>query len=443
MICFVFQPSRDGKKSRVWSGRVRLDQWPIAKTYALGVSDKRVAQQKLATLVRELEREAAGISVPRVAREAMQRPLSDHIAAFLVDLQGKRRAHGTFKRYRTLLRVLEDRIGWASIRDIDPISFSTWRAGSGLAAKYLNNILGAALTFCTWLERRSFVTVNPLRHVEKIPNENVGCYRRALSEVEVGKLLSAAPPSRAWVYLTILYTGLRRHELNLLTWGHFHLDAVQPFVELPANITKNRKADRQPLRSEVVAALRSRMPDNSMPFEWVFRGKVPSPAKLRRDLRAAGIPAVDDRGRVVDVHALRTTFCTLLSVAGVAPRVAMELMRHSDLKLTMRIYTDAGQLPLAADVQRLPSFALPKHDAQIDAQIHSQTAVAGGVAESQRVASGLELANQQAAEIVAFSPAQSSPVASGEDLKMVGAVRFEPVEGGSQRSAVQDEKQTV
>ena len=31
-------------------------------------------------------------------------------------------------------------------------------------------------------------------------------------------------------------------------------------------------------------------------------------------------------------------------------------MRHSDLKLTMKIYTDVSQLPLAACVGTLPSF---------------------------------------------------------------------------------------
>jgi site-specific recombinase XerD len=29
-------------------------------------------------------------------------------------------------------------------------------------------------------------------------------------------------------------------------------------------------------------------------------------------------------------------------------RVAQELMRHSDMKLTMKLYTDAKQLPVAA-----------------------------------------------------------------------------------------------
>ena len=63
---------------------------------------------------------------------------------------------------------------------------------------------------------------------------------------------------------------------------------------------------------------------------------------LDRDLVAAGIARRvkwpgkwkidkrDERGRTVDVHALRHTFGTLLSKGGVTPRTAQAAMRHSD-----------------------------------------------------------------------------------------------------------------
>lgn len=57
---------------------------------------------------------------------------------------------------------------------------------------------------------------------------------------------------------------------------------------------------------------------------------------LRKDLRACGIDPVDEEGRVRDFHALSHTFCTLLQKADVAPRIAMHLMRHRDLSLTMK-----------------------------------------------------------------------------------------------------------
>jgi hypothetical protein len=43
-----------------------------------------------------------------------------------------------------------------------------------------------------------------------------------------------------------------------------------------------------------------------------------------------------------------------LVLSGAHPRIAQELMRHSDLKLTMKLYTDAGQLPVGAALARLP-----------------------------------------------------------------------------------------
>jgi integrase len=49
---------------------------------------------------------------------------------------------------------------------------------------------------------------------------------------------------------------------------------------------------------------------------------------LNRDLKLAGIPKRDDRGRSLDVHALRHTFGTLMSKGGVSPRTAKENTRR-------------------------------------------------------------------------------------------------------------------
>ncbi len=78
---------------------------------------------------------------------------------------------------------------------------------------------------------------------------------------------------------------------------------------------------------------------------------------LNRDLAAAGISKVDDRGRTVDVHALRHTFGTLLSKGGVAPRTAQQAMRHSDIRLTMKTYTDPRLLDVAGAVESLPALS--------------------------------------------------------------------------------------
>jgi integrase len=81
--------------------------------------------------------------------------------------------------------------------------------------------------------------------------------------------------------------------------------------------------------------------------------------RFNADCRRAGIPKRDEEGRTLDIHSLRTTFATMLSRSGVTPRVAMELMRHSRIDLTMKVYTDPRLLPLSAAVEAMPSV-VPK-----------------------------------------------------------------------------------
>ncbi|MFN7021692.1 MAG: tyrosine-type recombinase/integrase [Phycisphaerales bacterium] len=68
----------------------------------------------------------------------------------------------------------------------------------------------------------------------------------------------------------------------------------------------------------------------------------------------------DDRGRTIDVHALRHTFGTHLSKAGVPLRTAQAAMRHSDPSLTANVYTDPKLLDVAGAVACLPDLPLGK-----------------------------------------------------------------------------------
>ena len=79
---------------------------------------------------------------------------------------------------------------------------------------------------------------------------------------------------------------------------------------------------------------------------------------LDRDLLATGIDKRDERGRTIDVHALRTSFGTLLSKGGVAPRTAQAAMRHSKIDLTMGVYTDPKLLDEYGALDSLPSLDL-------------------------------------------------------------------------------------
>ena len=77
---------------------------------------------------------------------------------------------------------------------------------------------------------------------------------------------------------------------------------------------------------------------------------------LRLDLQAAGIPYRDDEGRVCDFHSLRHSYITLLERSGAHPKVAQELARHSDIRLTMQVYTHTRLHDLAGAVEDLPAL---------------------------------------------------------------------------------------
>jgi integrase len=411
---------RDG--TRRYFGRLKL---PGEQTYtriALGYTDKHVAQQKMTEIVRERERETVGLSVPRSDKEWAQKTLAEQLAAFLVRVKSRGRSPRTVDTYRKTLTALFTRCGWRRFTDVSERSFCEWKTESGLKPKTLNCILGTANTFFSWLEKQAQGLVHPLRKVEKLPNDEAGMYRRALSEDEIRTLLSVAPPSRAWIYLVIIYTGLRRKEMNGLTWADLTLDGSNPCIRLSAKITKNRKQSRLELRRELVEELVKHKPSNIRPSAPVFRGKVPSVASLKKDLAAAGIPFFDEAGRRIDIHGMRTTFGTLLSCSEVAPQFTKEMMRHSDMRLTQRYYNDRDQLPLAEALGKLPSFRLPNPGAQGSTQTSTQEAVAEGYIESLLAEAEEILRSTEVVEGDALRRTEPHPAA---DSKRIGAARFE------------------
>jgi integrase len=191
--------------------------------------------------------------------------------------------------------------------------------------------------------------------------------QRLANRPEVTAELQFQGRQRALMYRILLTTGLRRGELLSLTIGQLALDDPQPYAELLARDEKAGRGAMIPLRADVVAEIRGYLADlqrrdgcKLLPLgEKLFEVTPGSVTGMfDRDRAAAGIAKRDERGRVVDVHALRHTFGTHLAKAGVAPRVAMAAMRHSTIALTMNVYTDPALLDVGAAVDSLPAFAV-------------------------------------------------------------------------------------
>jgi hypothetical protein len=230
------------------------------------------------------------------------------------------------------------------------------------------------------------------------------------------------------IYKTLVLTGLRKGELASITVGQVDLDAPTPSLVLEAADEKNREGSTIPLRADLAADLREWLADKATALQEAARAtpavrfdskhqkrgernqgdstgsegqsclpltRLPAdmllftvPAALvrilDRDLVAAGIAhrvevspgkwkidKRDERGRTVDVHALRHTFGTLLSAAGVAPRTAQAAMRHSTIDLTMNVYTDPKLLDVAGAMEALPALPLVGREASEAAAVRA------------------------------------------------------------------------
>lgn len=133
------------------------------------------------------------------------------------------------------------------------------------------------------------------------------------------------------------------------------MDAVTPFVKVRAATTKNGKSADMRLLPELAVVLRELKGNAAQDDAQVFQ-RVPRIERFRRDLKNADIAFRDAFGRSTDFHSLRKTFGTNLVRAGVPSRVAKALVRHSDRRLTDKIYTDENLLGTWAAFDTLPNY---------------------------------------------------------------------------------------
>jgi integrase len=348
-------------------------------------------------------------------------PIEDHFVAYLTHLEVKAacKEHRS-ERGRQLRRIARE-CGFQRLADMTRTTLENWptlQARNGMGSRTRNSYLTSALAFCNWCAEPTVArpTHNPLNGIPKA-NEQADQrrQRRAMTEEELLRLLAVARErpllealtvrkgprkgeryanvrpevrerldflgrERALIYKELVLTGLRKGELASLTVAHLRLEDTVPCLTLDAAAEKNREGNDIPLRDDLAADLRDWLAAKLDRLQAEARqAGAPIPARLppdtplfdvphklckilNRDLRLAGIAKRDDRGRVLDVHALRHTFGTLMSKGGIAPRTAQAAMRHSKLDLTMNVYTDPRLLDVRGALDALPVLPLDGAD---------------------------------------------------------------------------------
>lgn len=333
------------------------------------VTDKSVAMEELRKLERSIERKAAGLQ--NKPMESAKLPVRILVARYAKFLRGRRR---TPKHVRlSIVRILElcrrggiDRLSELHEGAITRAIASL--AGAGRSTKTLNEYRSALNSLCKWAHGlEGMIDRNPVESIAKQESTGDEKLTRALTPAEAERLLEVAGPRRLH-YAMALYTGLRWDELRKLQWGDLDLDPVAPSIALRARATKARRGDAVLIRSDLGKMLAAAKPAMVDPRARVF-GAMPKYETFIRDCAFAGIiqwfkkgrrwrQIPDARSTVINPHALRKTFVSWLSMSQVAPRTAQMLARHTDIRLTMKTYTDPRLLDGRSAVESLPALSM-------------------------------------------------------------------------------------
>ncbi len=404
--------------ARLYRGRYRLDGDAKITDIALHTSDKRVAQQALEKIVQQKQLEAAGLAPTESQVNVAQMTIEQHLKSYLADVA----ARGLTPRYIYVLgRVIQkvaSGCGWNVMTDVTADSFIEWRGKQKRAPKTLKEYFVAVSGLFNWMERQERIVKNPLLRVQRVQIAGKQTrVRRAFTNAEMQRLLSVSGP-RKLVYLMAVYTGLRRGELGKLVASDIHLDVTQPFITVRASITKNHRQATIPLHPDLLPDLIKQVRKNPTPAKLLAL-LIPNMTQFRQDLAAADIEFVNADGKRADFHSLRYTLATNMARAGINPRLAMEVMRHHDIKLTTQTYTDAGLLPVADAVLTLPSLTSRT-------QIGTQDLVRNRVDKSNLVTRKSKYSKSQHTDNQDVVVLSANPGQSGHDFNQTQKSRSTP-----------------
>ncbi|MDF3000564.1 MAG: hypothetical protein K0Q48_683 [Bacillota bacterium] len=269
----------------------------------------------------------------------------------------------TLYAYKCRIKIyITPAIGNMRLVDVRPLHLRKILNGAaGCSRDHIKKIRYTLVQIFTKAQRNKLIINNPAEDLDIPRAENNT--RRSITDTERTYILKVADkhPSGLWVKL-MLYCGLRPQETAALQGRHLDLKGgnlkIENALKRHDNTigdTKSRSGKRTvPIPDILLPELKALKVD---PYEYVFKnrdGSHMTTAGMRTRWRSFKREMNIEMGcktfknavvppyRVADdlvPYCLRHTYCTDLQDAGVPINVAKELMGHSDISITAKIYT--------------------------------------------------------------------------------------------------------
>ncbi|WP_030688057.1 site-specific integrase [Streptomyces globisporus] len=291
--------------------------------------------------------------------------LSEWLPYWLDNIVKPRRKKTTAAKYEVHIRLYlvpmigSKRLESLSVADVRRFLVQLEKKTSAATAKESHRVLRTALTAAC---REELVSRNVATLVE--PPTVAARELSPWSLDETLNFLTAARKDPLYAaFVLAIALGFRRGEVVGLRWENVDLDKREIRVrtqrqrvagEVYEDDPKGRRRKQTlplpaicvaPLRWQRLrqAAARERAGEKWTDTGYVFTTRTGQPIEPRNLYRSFTRVAKNADLRVVRLHDARHGTATLLTAAGVPPRVVMEILGHSQIAVTMNVYTHVVQ----------------------------------------------------------------------------------------------------
>lgn len=306
----------------------------------------------------------------------------------------------SYERYKGILKnYLNKNMGAVRMQDVKPVHLQKiLNSITDCSADHVKKVRETLYMVFDAARINGVIATNPAADLETPKGRENGT-RRAITDLERKYILALTETHGAglWVKL-MLYCGLRPGETAALQWSDI-VFGDKPRINIKSAIEKRTNTIKPPksksgVRSipipRMLAAELQALKPADDPFGFVLRqssGEHYTETSMRTlwknfkiDLdimMGAQFREVGQRKRKVIIqsvvapdlvpYCLRHTYCTDLQAAGVPINVAKELMGHSIIEMTSRIYTHSSEAATDSAAAAIEAY-------------HSKSSVAPGVA---------------------------------------------------------------
>ncbi|KUJ37313.1 integrase [Streptomyces albus subsp. albus] len=302
----------------------------------------------------------SGIPVPTKSAK-----LAEWLPYWLENVIKPRRKRTTYAKYEVHVRLYlapmlgSKRLESLSVADVRRFLTQLEKKTTAATAKESHRVLRTALTAAC---REELIMRNVATLVEPPSVETRDLSPWSLDDTLTFLTAARRDPLYAAFVLAIAL-GFRRGEIVGLRWQDVDLEKREIRVrkqrqrvggEAYEDDPKGRRRRQTlplpaicvaPLRWQRVrqAAMRERAVEKWEETGYVFTTRTGRPVEPRNVYRSFTRVAESAGLRVIRLHDARHGCATLLTAAGVAPRVVMEILGHSQIAVTMNVYTHVVQ----------------------------------------------------------------------------------------------------